>query len=217
MAATGSAHHQPNRAFSPMPPRTMIDSHQQAVVWNASASSERLPSAIAVDRFARASHHITPIERLVTAIPTGLGSGRSCWTRVSTALMITKAASRNRESATSFSARRSSASTASWSLMRPSARSRQMSTDPEALSTKLSMPKPSSATLPAASAAAIAMTPSTRFHPTVRYSRRSARASSCGRVTRACSSVRDLEAAAVGGLELEGRVLHVEVVREARR
>ena len=54
-------------------------------------------------------------------------------------------------------------------------------TEPEADSTKLSIPNPSRATDPDAMAAAIATTPSTMFQPTVRYSRRSARASRRGR------------------------------------
>jgi hypothetical protein len=43
-AATGSAHHQPRRVLRPSPARVTSESHQQAVVWNESAASARLPS-----------------------------------------------------------------------------------------------------------------------------------------------------------------------------
>jgi hypothetical protein len=56
-AATGSANQMPRAVFNPTPIRTASDSHQQAVVWNASASIARDPSAIAVRRLARASRH----------------------------------------------------------------------------------------------------------------------------------------------------------------
>ena len=42
-AAAGSAHHQPKNAFSARPASAATESHQQAVVWNASARSARLP------------------------------------------------------------------------------------------------------------------------------------------------------------------------------
>ena len=70
-AATGSAHHQPNSAFRPIPARTTMDRYQHAWVCSASAASARLPSSAAVRRLARASHSITPIEMAVTAIPRG--------------------------------------------------------------------------------------------------------------------------------------------------
>src|SRR5262249_42285642 len=53
---------------------------------------------------------------------------------------------------------------------------------PEAVSTKLSTPKPSSAMLPEASAAATATRPSTMFQLTVPYSSRSACWTRVGRV-----------------------------------
>ena len=92
-----------------------------------------------------------------------------------TASNATHAASRKSESATSLWARWSSRSISSGSRARRSARSRQIRMSPEVVSTKLSMPKPSRATLPAASAAATETTPSTMFQPTVRYSSRSPR------------------------------------------
>lgn len=62
----------------------------------------------------------------------------------------------------------SSASICSLSARRLS-RSRQTSTAPEALSTKLSIPKPSNAMLPAANATKTATIPSTTFHAIVSY------------------------------------------------
>ena len=93
----------------------------------------------------------------------------------------THAASRTSEPATSCCARRSTCSIRSWLVVRRSACSRQIRTDPDADSTNESMPKPSRATEPAASPAVIATRPSTMFQPTVRYSRRSAR---CRRAAR---------------------------------
>ena len=75
----------------------------------------------------------------------------------------------------------SSLSIARSSLPPVSLFSRQIKTPPLALSMKLSTPKPRSATLPAATAAAMATTPSTMFHPTVRYSRKRPRASRSAR------------------------------------
>lgn len=54
-------------------------------------------------------------------------------------------------------------------------------TNADAHSTKLSIPKPRIATLPAAMAAATAITPSTLFHATVKYSSRKARPTDSGR------------------------------------
>src|SRR2546430_1209359 len=97
-----------------------------------------------------------------------------------------------------------------------------MRTAPEALSTKLSMPKPRRATLPARTAAEMTTTPSTTFHPTVRYSSRRARLSNRGAVPEARSILEWrsrmaclLEAAPIGGLELEGAVFDVEVSSQA--
>lgn len=70
------------------------------------------------------------------------------------------AASRNRDHPTRRCAFRSRAATASRSSIRRSARSRQIKIEPEAVSTKLSIPKPRRATLFAPSAAKTAMMPS---------------------------------------------------------
>ncbi len=173
-AATGSAHHHPSAAFKPTPTTVMTESQKHAVVWNASAASARLPIAVAVLRFARASHCMTAIETSASTIPTVLGDGRSRPHNDVTASSPTNAASANSEAPTSLQARRSRRSTSAWDIPPCSAPRRQMRTRPEALSTKLSMPKPRRATLPARRAAHTAMTPSTTFQPTVRYSSRSA-------------------------------------------
>ena len=76
-AATGSAHHQPSAALSPMPASVISDSHQQAVVWNESASIARLPRSTATRRLARASHRIATIDTAVMTTPARVGSGRS--------------------------------------------------------------------------------------------------------------------------------------------
>ena len=76
-AATGSAHHHPKSALSPIPPRAITESQKQAVVWKASASSARLWSLAAARFLARASQSMVAIDTEVSTIPTTLGSGRS--------------------------------------------------------------------------------------------------------------------------------------------
>ena len=180
-AAIGSAHQNPNRAFRPMPTSRNTDSQKQASVWNASAAMARLSRPRATRRFSRASHHIVTSETTASAIPTSDGSGRSPPASAVTASNAIQAASATSDPATSRCARRSTTSTRSGSVVRRSARRRQMRMEPEADSTKLSMPKPTSATEPAANPAAIAIRPSTMFQPTVSHSSRRARRSSAGR------------------------------------
>jgi len=75
-AAAGSAHHQPNAAFKPMPASVTSESQKHAVVWNESAFKARLCRLRAVRRLARASHHITVSDSEVMTMPTMVGSGR---------------------------------------------------------------------------------------------------------------------------------------------
>lgn len=96
-AATGSAHHQPSRPLSPTPTSAATDSHQHAVVWNASASMASLPSSRASFRFARASQSITAIESARSATPTALNVGLSPVHRVCAASNVMYAASRKSE------------------------------------------------------------------------------------------------------------------------
>ena len=76
-AATGSAHHQPKAALRPMPARVIRESHQQAVVWKASAFNAWLPRPAAARRLARASQSMANRETTVRPIPTRLADGRS--------------------------------------------------------------------------------------------------------------------------------------------
>jgi len=77
-AATGSAHHQPRTAFKATPASVVNESHQQAVVWKASASIALLPSDTAALRLARASHIMAASETVVTAMPTS-DNGATKW------------------------------------------------------------------------------------------------------------------------------------------
>lgn len=55
--ATGSAHHQPTRAFRTRPTSRIADKYAHRSVCRESAASAALESAVATRRFARASHH----------------------------------------------------------------------------------------------------------------------------------------------------------------
>ncbi len=168
-AARGSAHHQPNSVFSPTPASAMSDSQKHALVWNQSASSAREPAH---------GHERDTRER--DADPRGLG----VLAPPETACGFERDVTREQQQRESHELVRAEVELLDAPVVvhaARSARSRQISTAPEAVSTKLSTPKPSSATLPAASAAASAITPSTTFQPTVRYSSPSARRSSNSR------------------------------------
>ena len=132
---------------------------------------------------------MTPIDNAVSAIPTTEGSGFSRCQNVHSASTAMNAASRNRDTPTSLRALRSRSSISTWFVAFRSAVRRHRSTAPDELSTKLSMPNPRRATLPAASAARTAMTPSMTFHPTVTYSRVEARAKARLRRAVDCKSV----------------------------
>jgi hypothetical protein len=81
-AASGSAHHQPRSPLSPTPTSAATDSHQQAVVWKASAARASLPSSRASLRLAPASQSITAMETARRTTPTALKAGRSAVHRV---------------------------------------------------------------------------------------------------------------------------------------
>jgi len=100
-AATGSAHHQSSAAFSPSPVRAIRESHQQAVVWKASAARDLLPSCSATRDLARASYHITATDTASTPMPTVLLSGTSRCQRLRVASTVTNSASATRLPATS--------------------------------------------------------------------------------------------------------------------
>ncbi len=75
--ATGSAHHQPTRAFRTRPTSRIADRYAHRSVCRESAASAALESAVATRRFARASNGITMTDSAATAMPTGLESGCS--------------------------------------------------------------------------------------------------------------------------------------------
>src|SRR5262249_3875770 len=76
-AATGSAHHHPNSAFSNGPPSKIADKYAQISVCRESATSARLLRLAATRRLARASSGITMRETTERTIPTRLASGSS--------------------------------------------------------------------------------------------------------------------------------------------
>ena len=184
-AEMGSAHHQPNAELSPTPPSVARESCQHAIVCAASARSAELPNVAAARRFAPASQNMTAIDTAERTIPTILESGLAPVTRAFTASNATYAANRKRDTPTIRRAECSSCSMRSDESVRLSAERRQINTNPDAHSTKLSIPNASSAMLPARAPAPTATKPSIMFQATVMYSserprrRASARGSQC--------------------------------------
>ena len=75
--ATGSAHHQPNNAFSSNPPNRIADRYVQKSACLESAFMAPLPIPAATRRFALASNGMTTTETAATMMPGMLRSGSS--------------------------------------------------------------------------------------------------------------------------------------------
>ena len=80
--ATGSAHHQPNNAFSSKPPNRIADRYVQKSACLESAFMALLPIPAATRRFARARSGMTMTEAAATITPGTLRFGASWPIRV---------------------------------------------------------------------------------------------------------------------------------------
>ena len=96
-AATGSAHHHPDRAFSTSPPSRIADRYTQNSVCCASAAIAALFNSLATRRLARVSNGMTIKDAMARTIPMRLRSGVTPWKRASTASYPTSPASRRKQ------------------------------------------------------------------------------------------------------------------------
>src|SRR5262245_92143 len=170
-AATGSAHHHPNNAFSNRPPSKIADKYAQISVCRESATSARLLRLAATRRLARASSGITMRETTERTIPTRLASGLSRCSNDFPASNATYNASRKKLTPTILCASRSRFSSPSILCKR------QSRILPDKLSMSESNPNPISAILSANKPAPTATVASAKFQVSVKYSSRRPRRS----------------------------------------